>query len=344
MTVSSSETEGTRRPQGRLRRAAIALGAVTVLIWAIVFGWFLNDWFGDDEEVVAVDRPVRVYAPEAVVAGQVPNVIGLSEEEARRVFSDAGIDLNTVSTHTVPYVGPTDLVVRQSPASGSSIEDDPIVLDVSESARMPDLTGEGEGEAKASLSTLGARTSVVSQYQPGATEGEVLSTDPPSGETIVDKATLHVAEPLSSIFLTELSPVESSCRAGEEGVVAGETQTEAIVCQPEAGANARAATYVLGGQVEALHAVIGLDDRGASTVPVEFRVYVDGEPTLTKRLDFGESMPIEVPLLGKFQLRLEAAAAGVSSAGSPPVKAVFGEPRLVGSRSAIDLLAEGLGE
>jgi hypothetical protein len=344
MTVSSSETERKPHPQKRLRRAAISLGAITVLIWAIVFGWFLNDWFGDDEEVVAVDRPVRVYAPETVVAGQVPNVIGLSEEEARRVFSDAGIELSAVSTHTVPYVGPTDLVVRQTPASGSSIEGDPIVLDVSSPARMPDLVGEAEGEAKASLSALGARTSVVSQYQPGATEGEVLSTDPPTGETIVNKATLHVAEPLSSIFLTELAPVESSCRTEEEGVVAGDTQAEAIVCQPEAGANARAATYLLGGQVEALHAVVGLDDRGDSTVPVEFRVYVDGEPALTKRLDFGESLPIEVPLLGKFQLRLEAAAAGASPPGSLPVKAVFGEPRLVGSRSAIDLLAEGLGE
>ncbi len=337
--------DGESRGIRRLRRVAIAVGSATGLILAVVFGWYLHDWLGSDEVVVSVDRPVQVYAPETVAAGNVPNVVGLTEEEARRVLSDAGIELSAVSTEDVPYVGPTSLVVRQTPASGGRIGDRKILLDVSAPARMPDLNGSNEGEARAALSELGARIAVVGEYQPGAAEGTVLSTEPPVGEPIADRATLHVAEPLSSIFLTQLEPVESSCRTGEEAVVAGETEEEAIVCQPDPGANPRLVTYVLGGQVESLRAMLGLDDTGDPEVPVEFRVYADGNQLLAKRLEFGDTLPIDVPLLGKLQLRLEVSAlGGASGAGSLLVRAVFGEPQLVGSRSAVDRISEGLVE
>ncbi len=327
----------------RLKRVTIGLGAVTVLVGAILLGWFLHDWLGDEDVTVSVDRPVQVYAPETVVDGHIPNVIGLTEDDARRVLSDAGIELSEVSTRRLPYVGPEDLVVRQTPASGGSIGDKEIGLAVSEPALMPDLDGVSESEARESLSSLGARIVTVSEYRDGASEGSVLLTEPPAGTAIVDKATLHLAEPLSSVFLTELNPVASSCRSGEESVVAGMTGSEAIVCQPEAGANPRLATYALGGQVETFHAVLGLDDRGDADVPVEFRVYVDGEQALSRRLGFGERQAVDVPLSGGFQLRLETVAVGVSPPGSLPVKGVFAEPRLAGSRSAIDALSEGLG-
>ncbi|MEX2107426.1 MAG: PASTA domain-containing protein [Solirubrobacterales bacterium] len=324
-----------------LRRVAIGLIAFTVLAWAVVLGWFLHDWLADDEASVTVDRPVQIYSPETVTVGRIPNVIGLTEEEARRALSDAGIELSAVSSHEIPYVGPPSLVVEQSPASGQPVEDSEIELAVSTPALMPDLNGESEAEAREALSTLGARISIANQYQPGASEGTVLSTDPPVGEPIVDKATLNVAEPLSSVFLTQLSPEVATCRTGEEGVVSGTAYAEAIVCEPELGAKPRSVTYTLGGQVESFEAVLGLDDGADPDVPIEFSVVVDGAPVLTRRLEFGDSLPVEVPLLGKLQLTLEASALGIP--GSLPVGAVFGEPRLVGSRSAIDLVSEGLG-
>lgn len=319
------------------------MGAFTILATAVLAGWYLHDWLGDEGLEVSVDRPVQVYAPESVVEGRIPNVIGLTEEDARRVFSDAGIELTQVTTRRVPYVGPEGLVVDQAPASGGEIGKGQIVLDVSDPARMPDLTDQSESEAREALTELGARIVTVGEYEAGATEDAVLSTDPPAGAVIADRATLFVAEPLSSVFLTELSPVSSSCRTGEEGVVAGTNESEAIVCLPEAGANPRSATYTLGGEVDSFQAVLGLDDRGDPRVPVEFRVYVDGRQALSRRLAFGETASVDVPLTGAFQLQLEAAAVGVPPPGSPPVKAVFAEPRLAGSRGAIDRILEGAG-
>lgn len=322
----------------------MATGSIAVLALAIVFGWFLHDWLESDEMVVSVDRPVQVYAPETVVDGRVPNVIGLTEDDARRVLSDAGAELSAVSAREVPYVGPVDLVVSQTPASGKPIEGEPILLEVSVPAQMPDLGGSSESEAREELSTMGAQISVLPQYQPGAAEGTVLSTDPPVGETIENRATLHVAESLSSVFLTQLEPVTSTCRTAEGAVLAGAGQEESVICQPEHGARPRGVTYALGGEVESFRAEIGLDDTGDPNVPVAFRVYVDGELALSRRLDFGESLPVEVPLLGKLQLTLEALAAGVAEPGALPVRAAFGEPQLLGSRSAIDRISEGLVE
>jgi hypothetical protein len=309
-----------------------------------VLGWFLHDWLGSDEVVVSVDRPVQVYAPETVVSGRVPNVVGLTEEDARRVLSDAGVELSSVSSRNVAYVGPSDLVVRQTPASGAQIGDGEFQLDVSTPARMPELGGSSEADARAALSELGARIAVVDQYQPGAAEGTVLSTDPPAGEEIADRATLHVAEPLSSVFLTQLTPAASSCRSGEEAVLHGESEEEAIVCQPPPGANPRSVTYALGGEMESFRAKLGLDDEDDAETPVDFRIYVDGQPVFSRRLEFGDVLPVDVPLLGKLQLRLEASAVGTAAPGASPVGAVFGEPQLVGSRSAVDRISEGLVE
>ena len=169
-----------------------------------------------------------------------------------------------------------------------------IELAVSTPALMPDLNGDSEAEARDALSVLGARISIVNQYQPGASEGTVLSTDPPIGEPIVDKATLNVAEPLSSIFLTQLSPEVATCRTGEEGTIAGTSYAEAIVCEPELGTKPRSVTYMLGGQVESFHAVLGLDDGSDPDVPVEFSVVVDGERDFTRSLEFGDSLPLEI--------------------------------------------------
>lgn len=343
MTDSRNGRQGSPRRR-RLRRAAIAAGVTTVAAWATLFGWFLHDWFDSDRVEVVADRPVEVFAPETVTAGRIPNVIGLSEDDARRALSDAGVDLGAVFTRTVSYVGQADLVVDQEPVSGLPVEEgERVVLDVSTPADMPDLAGLQEGAARSELGDLGARVLVVNQYQPGAGEGIVLSTDPPAGQPLSDRATLHVAEPLSSVFLTQLAPVESNCRTGEAGVVAGATHEESIVCQPEPGAQPRSATYALGGEVESLQAEIGLDDRGSPDLPAEFRVYVDGDLILSRELEFGESLPIDVPLLGKLQLRLEASASGIVEAGALPVRAAFGDVRLVGSRSAIDRISEGLG-
>jgi serine/threonine-protein kinase len=218
-----------------------------------------------------------------------------------------------------------------------------VTLEVSGPAVMPDLEGKSEAEAKEALSAFGARVSVVTEYEPGAAEGSVVSTEPAAGETIVDKATLRVAEPLSSVFLTEIEPLQASCRTGEEAVIAGQAQTEAIICLPEPGANPRSVVYQLGGGIETFRANLGLDDAGNAEAQVEFHVLVDGNQVFSHRLSFGESLPVEVPLLGSYQLELEAVAVGPAEPGGPEVRAAFGEPQLVGSRSAVDAI-EGLEE
>lgn len=325
-----------------IAKGARIVGALTALLWAAVFGWFLNEWVTDETVIVSAERPIEVYAPETVVSGKLPNVIGLSVEEAQRVLSDAGVELNRVTVDEVPYVGPENLVVSQSPPSGAKVGDEPVALEVSAAATMPDLGGDSESEARVTLADVGAPVTVVDQYQPGATEGTVLSTDPPQGEPISGRVQLYVAEPLSSVFLTELEPIFSTCRTAEEAVIAGAAQAEAIICQPEHGATPRAITYALGGGIEAFEAELGIHDSGNPDVPVAVRIYVDGELVLARRLEFGHSLPVEIPLSGKLQLTLETVAAGAAEPGALPIRAAFGEPRLTGSRSAVDQLSEGL--
>lgn len=325
----------------RIVIAAASLSALAILLGAIYLGWQSHEWFSPRRATyvtVTVNRPIKVVKAQRNHAGLMPNVLGLQVDTARQVLADAGVDPAAVTTTDQPYAGETGLVIDQEPASGATVSA-PVKLVLSAPATMPKLVGQTVVAARDTLARIGTSAFVKTRYDAGASEGSVLETDPAEGESLSDRATLIVSEAPSSVFLTQLRSITSSC--GTETLnVAGAQQKDALVCSPSQGSPS-VMEYLLNGHVASFQATIGLGDRGESTVPVTFRVVVDGQPIAIRTVGFGRSRTISVPVRGALRIHLEAAVGVAASSASTSVQAAWGDARLLGGRSAIDnLIAE----
>lgn len=346
--AEARQPEPVLRPRGvrsRLRRlviAALGLSLAAVLAGCVLLGWLLNGWLRSEPPprvAVTVTRPVTVLEAETQQVGSMPGLLGLDEATARQVLLDAGIDVESVSTKEQPYAGVPRLVVDQAPAAGTQVGPDGIVLTLSRAATVPQLVGADLTEARDALAELGASVRIETRYEPEATENAVLETDPAAGAPLTGSVAIVVAEPASSVFLTELDPIDSNCYS-ETLNVAGQERPDALVCKPYDPSYPRAAEYLLNGRVASFVATLGLGDRGAADPPVTFRVFLDGQLKFEAVLKFGREKTIEIPAVGALRLRIETAVTSSDSSGGY-VLAVFGDARLLGGRAAIDdLVAE----
>ena len=145
------------------------------------------------DEVDARDK-VRLV----VARNTVPNVVGMTQEEATQLLQDAGYE---VAVNTEPSDEDAGIVIAQEPTGGTQLEEGATVtILVSEGPQqeMPDVVGQDGDEAEAFLEEeFGLNVSQVDAdpSQCGAVPpGTVCEQDPAPGEPIEpgDNATLFV--------------------------------------------------------------------------------------------------------------------------------------------------------
>lgn len=309
--------------------------AVALLAGGAVIGWLGRDRFGTHETIVTVERPITVAgATPASAKATMPDVVGLDRESALQSLADAGIGLAHVSLEQQTYAGVPGIVINQVPAPASTSPKG-ATLTLSTPGSMPRLAGMQLDAARTSLSQMGATVAVRRRYEAGASEGSVLETDPAAGQPLQERVGLVVAEPSSSVFLDQLSAVQSNCSA-DAVYVGGIERQHSLVCEPEEGSPAEV-DYVLNRRVSEIQLTVGVGDTGATDTPVVFRVLVDGRTAFSATLPFGSAKAVSVPLDGALRLRLVAAVPR-QGASAQQVVAVFGSARLVGGSSSIDAL------
>jgi hypothetical protein len=339
---ASGTSDGAEHPTHRLRIVGGSFVVMALLTAGGAGGWWLRDQTREPlpppQIAVSVDRPiVNVDSENAVASDGMPDIVGLSIEQARTVLGDAGIDPAPVVEDPVPFVGESGIVVSQDPAPRSS-PDGTITLQISTTAAMGDLVGVPHEAARETLVGVGARVIVERRYDPTATVGAVLTTDPPAGGVIEDDVVLTVADSPSAVFLADLRAVTGTCTI-DDSTIAGTAFPSGIVCKPNLD-RVVSAEYILNGRVSMFEATVGLADRGQIDVPVTFRVLADNVVFHETTLGFGASEPLSIPIQGKLRLRLDVVRAAALDA-SGDVRAVWGNAKLVGSSTDIDdLIAE----
>lgn len=127
----------------------------------------------------------------AVSGGQksaaVPDVAGLSQQQARLAIENAGFQFGAVKEQTSDQ--PRGAVISSTPPAGDSVPLPAVVgIIISEgpaSLQVPDLTGRTIADARSTLEQLGLHLGAVerdtSSFQP---ENTVLSQSPPAGQMI----------------------------------------------------------------------------------------------------------------------------------------------------------------
>ncbi|MBI4260089.1 MAG: PASTA domain-containing protein, partial [Actinobacteria bacterium] len=139
--------------------------------------------FGSEVDIVVS------LGPEPIT---VPNVTGLTFQEASAVLLSAGLGVTKVEEHSTE-VG-RGVVISQDPGQGAELaEGEPVTVVVSLGPRefdMPNVIGESTADARARLEGLGLVVDVVTL--PGLDGGEVVYTDPPAGTTVQEGDTVTI--------------------------------------------------------------------------------------------------------------------------------------------------------
>jgi eukaryotic-like serine/threonine-protein kinase len=171
---------------------AWAAGIITVLVIAgIVLAIVLTAGGGEGEMVT------------------VPNLVGLSEDEARDSLESVGLKLQKEDDYITSESKQVGVVSSQDPAAGTSLEEGKsVTAKVTAELRMPNVIGQTPSEAEAALKKQGISMIVVSNtpVTDAGEVGKVVSQDPAGGSLISKdtKVTLEVGEESKTVAVPDV--------------------------------------------------------------------------------------------------------------------------------------------
>ncbi|WEV41960.1 Stk1 family PASTA domain-containing Ser/Thr kinase [Bifidobacterium sp. ESL0682] len=168
---------------------------------------------------------VDVWFSAGPQSGQVPDVKGKSQEEARKVLEKAGFKVApTAQTEDSNDVA-KDMVTRTDPAAGSSTDKGTsLMLYISSGvAKVPDVTGQQQDQA---LNQLKAFTVVVQQEtSDDVAQGLVTRTNPGAGASLAQKGniTVYVSQGKPKVTVPNTISLGTTTLAQARGMLQGFT-------------------------------------------------------------------------------------------------------------------------
>lgn len=130
--------------------------------------------------------------PEMVV---VPDVSGMTLEDATTTLENAGLTVGNVTNEFDPSVSPDD-VVRQNPRAGTKLpKGEPVDLVISKGTQtvtVPNVVGKTRSQARAILGNAGLKISIKTEASAEESAGIVLSQDPVANNTVPINSTVSV--------------------------------------------------------------------------------------------------------------------------------------------------------
>lgn len=137
---------------------------------------------GDSVSLVLSEGPEQV---------EVPDVRGITQDEARQRLIDAGLRLGDVSRASSPDVAP-DLVLQQTPAPTENVNRNDrvdIVLSTGPpQVAVPSVVDQPVEQAQAQITELGLTALTEQTCEPGSQPGVVVSQDPVAGTQLTEGA------------------------------------------------------------------------------------------------------------------------------------------------------------
>lgn len=324
--------ESAKPPKAVSWRWWIAGGAVAVAL-ALALGGVALGWWAANQTLIAgqqnpTDEPGA--APVIALESAMPDVRGLTPDEAAQVLADSGFAASIIAFEDAPSGLPEGTVVVQSPVFGTP-SPRAITIGVAVPTTMPPLTGADRQEAIATLSDLGVAVTVVFQYDAKATLGSVLSTSPAAGESLGDTATVTLSTTGSSIALGELRRLNGDCRTTGQVTLRGTEYPSAVECH--ADPEASTTTWSPGAKGDLFTAVAGIDDDATPGTSATVEILADGAAVKTENVTFGKPVELSVPVTGVVQL-------GIRVSAPTEVEVILAGARVAGADAAIAELAQ----
>lgn len=157
----------------------------------------------ESSDITSVNTTVT---EESIYMVKMPELMGLSSSEAKKVIEDLGLDFSAEEENSLEF--PDDTVISQLPAAGEEIEGSDVIsitINVIPSVIIPQLTGLSADEALKQLSELGIEAATEPAELSDDAEYEVEAQSIEAGEEI--KAGSKITLVLKELVTDELPDV-----------------------------------------------------------------------------------------------------------------------------------------
>jgi len=179
-----------------IKGAGLTLGDVTEQYSASVDSGKVISSDPKAGKVIEHTAKISIVVSKGKEPATIPDVTGMSEDEAKKTLEDAGLKKGKVSKDYSDSVAKGN-VISSSPIAGASgyYKGDSVDLTISkgpEKVTIPDVTGKGQDEAKKTLEDAGLKVEVNKRL--GGPFGTVRSTDPAPGSSVKpdSKVTINI--------------------------------------------------------------------------------------------------------------------------------------------------------
>jgi hypothetical protein len=263
---------------------AVVCGVIAGLAGVAAFGGFAftSGWAAANR---AGNATINHVAPEPIIVavpeyGQrsgvlMPDVRGLTEQDARQALADAGVPGEIVTAEQRPAAGRAGVVIQQAPVQGASIDSTAqVLLVVSTPAVVPAVVGRSPAEGAAELMGMGVRVVQKRVYEPGATLGRIVSTEPEAGSELPEEITFNVADSPAELQLSDKNTTAGSFSAHADVEVAGRTFSRSIDITGRLEPSV--ATWTLAGNGVELTGSVVLDDYADEEEQALLQILGDG--------------------------------------------------------------------
>lgn len=190
-----------------------ALGLATVAGWAAANKLVVAEQDRPNTEVRVISLPD--YSQD--ISARMPDVRGLTADDARQALVDAGIPADFVTVTERMAAGTSGIIIQQTPVFGA-INPNAVTLVMAIEAKIPDSAGQPAQDVISELQALGARVEQVRVFEPGTEEGTVVRTEPEPGNAVPDVVSVYTSD----------SPVTRSFDDVESITGGGHTQTDVL--------------------------------------------------------------------------------------------------------------------
>jgi Uncharacterized protein conserved in bacteria len=334
---------GAKRYRGLLA-GALALVAVGLAGGGFAGGWLLSERYASQQSLPQA-TPSVVLVPQVPEGVRMPDLRGLSRNDALQVIADAGWDPSTVTFTTEPFAGAEGTVVAQSPTFGVT-EVGAISLTLSAAAVMPATTGRDGTELVTELRNLGVNVAITYDYDPSVDAGKVISVDPRPGAALPADATVTIAESGTARFLSSVQCPDGCLSATSEltldgtpfsdsvyGSVAYDTWDEKVVVGSH--------VYQLGRHADRFVATLGVpDDVSETGGTLAVTLVGDGKELARFTVDYGSTREVDVPVTGVLRLVIRSSFTKKPPDGLTSQQFALGDARVVGADAEIAQLEQ----
>lgn len=256
-----------------------------------------DDDGGAQEESVESTATTATTDPPVL---EMPELVGMTEAEARTALTDLGLDAPTITTRESFESAGT--VLEQVPSQGLVVNGT-ISLVVAESiSAIPDFIGLPIADVRHWAESRGITVRDETKLVTDAKAGTVLEQVPSAGAQASQEILVTLAESPTIVELTSLAAVDESRFSVEDIELNGSLHPKSLVF--EGWVTTGFISYNLSRDWASLQMTLGIGDRSDAATTIQVEIVADEQVIYNNTVGFGTTVDVELDVTDVLRLQI----------------------------------------